>query len=58
MKQVGAGWVDDTDGLGRYSSKSARKSHIIFCRDFELGRVGALDRRGGSGRVVVRTLEI
>lgn len=61
IKRVGAvglttqtGW----DGLGRYGSRSARKSHIIFCRDFELGRVGALGRRGGSGRVVVRALEI
>jgi len=48
----------DWDGLGRYSSKSARKSHIIFRRDFGLARVGALDRRGGSGRMVVRALEI
>ena len=58
MKRVGAGWVDDTGGLGRYGSRSARKSHIIFCRDFGLGRVGALGRRGGSVRVVVRALEI
>jgi len=48
------GW----DGLGRYGSRSARKSHIIFHRDFGLGWVGALGRRGGSGRVVVRALEI
>ena len=47
MKQIGAGWIDNTDGLGRYGSRSARKSHIIFCRDFGLGRVGALGRRGG-----------
>ena len=58
MKWVGAGWVDDIDGLGRYGSRSARKSHIIFHRDFGLGRVGALGRRGGSGRVVVKALEI
>ena len=58
MKWVGAGWVDDIDGLGRYGSRSARKSHIIFHRDFGLGRVGALGRRGGSGWVVVRALEI
>ena len=48
------GW----DGMGRYGSRSVRKSHIIFRRDFGLGRVGALGRRGGSGRVVVRALEI
>ena len=58
IKRVRAGWVDDTDGLGRYGSRLARKSHIIFHRDFGLRRVGALDRRGGSGRVVVRVLEI
>ena len=37
INRVGAGWVDDTDGLGRYGSRSARKSHIIFRRDFGLG---------------------
>ena len=61
MKWIGAGWVDDTDGLdglGRYCSRSARRSHIIFRRDFGLGRVGTLSRRGGSGWVVVRALEI
>ena len=58
MKRVGAGWVDDTDGLGRYGSRSAHKSHIIFRRDFRLGRIGALRRRSGSGQVLVRTLEI
>ena len=58
MKRVGAGWVDDTDGLWRYGSRSARKSHIIFCHDFGLGRVGALGRRGGSRLVIVRALEI
>ena len=58
IKRVGAGWVDNTDGLGCYGSRSACKSYVIFRRDFGLGRVGALGRRGGSGRVVVRTLEI
>ena len=48
------GW----DRLGRYGSRSARKSHIIFRRDFGLGRVGALGRQGGLGLVVVRALEI
>ena len=48
------GW----DGLGRYGSRSARKSHIIFRCDFGLGRVGALGRRGGLGQVVVRAIEI
>ena len=38
------GW----DGSGRYGSRSVRKSHIIFRRDFGLGRIGALGRRGGS----------
>ena len=54
-------WVETGKGmgeLGRYGSISARKSHIIFRRDFGLGWVGALGRRGGSGRVVVRALEI
>ena len=40
IKRVGAGWVDDTDELGRvgrYGSRSGRKSHIIFRRDFGLG---------------------
>ena len=37
MKRVGVRWVDDTDGLGRYGSRSACKSHIIFRRDFGLG---------------------
>ena len=37
MKLVGAGLVDDIDGLGRYDSRSARRSHIIFHRDFWLG---------------------
>jgi len=37
MKQVGAGWVDDTDRLGHYDSRSVRKSHIIFRCDFGLG---------------------
>ena len=40
IKWVGTGWIDDIDGLGRYGSRSARKSHIIFCRDFGLRRVG------------------
>ena len=47
IKRVGAGWVDDTDGLGRYDSRSARKSHIIFCRDFGLGHWA--DGMGRSG---------
>ena len=55
IKRVGAGWVDDTDGLGRYGSRSARKLHIIFCRDFGLGRGWDI---GPSGRVVVKALEI
>ena len=46
------------DELGRYCSRSARRSHIIFRRDFGLGRVGTLSRRDGSGWVVVRALEI
>ena len=58
MKRVGAGWVDDIDGLGRYGSRSACKSHIIFRRDFGLGRVGTLGRRDGSERMVIRALKI
>ena len=54
MKRVGAGWIDNTDMLGRYGSRSARKSYI----DFGLGRVGAMSRRGGSEQEVVRALEI
>ena len=58
---VTIGWVETGKGMGelrRYGSRLTRKSHIIFCRDFGLGRVGALGRRGGSGRVVVRALKI
>ena len=48
MKRVGADWVDDTDGLGCYGSRSARKSHIIFRRDFGLGHwADGVGRDGG-----------
>ena len=58
MKRVGLTTQVGWDGLGLYGSRSAHKSHIIFCRDFGLGQVGALGRRGGSGLMVVRALEM
>ena len=54
-------WVETGKGMGemgRYGSRLTRKSHIIFRRDFGLRRVGALGRRGESGRVLVRALKI
>ena len=58
VKRVGAGWVDDTNGLEHRGHRSARMSHINFRRHYGLGRVGALGRRGGAGQVVVRAFKI
>ena len=49
MKWIETGWVNDKNGLRHYGSRSARKSHIIFHRDFGLRRVEALGRRMSRG---------